>query len=111
MRDNSPARNFIAVRVVFFIFLRDRRRYSQQKKSDDFVLATGKSFSIKNFVSEACKVAGISTSKIISSKENYRPYDVEFLEGDYSKAKKKLGWKPKTKFKDLQNNHEQPKRH
>jgi len=73
----------------------------QQKKSEDFVLATGKSHSIKDFVSEACKVAGVSSSKIISSKENYRPYDVERLEGDFSKARRRLGWRPKTSFKNL----------
>jgi len=73
----------------------------QQKKPDDYVLATNESHSIKEFVAEACKVAGISTSKIKTSKENLRPYDVQALRGDYSKARKKLGWKPTTKFKKL----------
>lgn len=73
----------------------------QQKKPDDYVLATTESHSIKDLVNEACKVAGISVSKIKSSKENFRPYDVQNLKGDYSKAKKKLGWKPKTTFKKL----------
>jgi len=73
----------------------------QQSKSNDYVLATGESHSINDFVVEACKVAGISKNKIKSSKENFRPLDVNFLKGDYSKAKKILGWKPKTKFKDL----------
>ena len=73
----------------------------QQRKSNDYVLATGESHSIDDFVVEACKVAGISKNKIKSSKENFRPLDVNFLKGDYSKAKKILGWKPKTKFKDL----------
>jgi len=73
----------------------------QQKKSDDYVLATGESHSIKDFVKEACKIASVSTSKIKSTKDNFRPLDVNYLKGDYSKAKKKLGWKPKTKFKKL----------
>jgi len=73
----------------------------QQKKPDDFVLATRESHSVKEFVSEACKVAGISPAKVKSSKENFRPIDVQALKGDYSKAAKKLGWKPKTKFKKL----------
>jgi GDPmannose 4,6-dehydratase len=73
----------------------------QQKHSDNYVLATGKSYSISDFVKEACKIAGISTKKIRSTKENFRPLDVDFLKGDYSKAKKELGWKPKTEFKEL----------
>lgn len=73
----------------------------QQKKPDDYVLATNESHSIKELVDEACKVAGISTSKIESLKENYRPFDVQDLKGDYTKARKKLGWKPKTTFKKL----------
>jgi GDPmannose 4,6-dehydratase len=73
----------------------------QQKKSDDYVLATGESFSIKDFVKEACKIASIPSTKIKSSKENFRPLDVNYLKGDFSKASKILGWKPKTKFKNL----------
>jgi len=73
----------------------------QQKKPEDFVLATNESHSVKEFVEEACKIAGISQSKIISTKQNIRLYEVPVLKGDYTKARKKLGWKPKTKFKKL----------
>jgi len=73
----------------------------QQKNPDDYVLATNESHSIKDFVEESCKIAGVPLSKIKSTKENFRPFDVPNLKGDYSKAKKKLGWKPKTKFKKL----------
>lgn len=73
----------------------------QQKRSDDFVLATGESHSVREFVEEACKVAGIPTSKIQTSKTELRPHDVHNLKGNYSKAKKILGWKPKTTFKKL----------
>jgi len=73
----------------------------QQKNSDNYVLATGESYSINDFVKEACKIVGISTKKIKSTKDNFRPLDVQYLKGDYSKAKKKLGWNPKTKFKEL----------
>ena len=76
-------------------------RMLQQKKPDDYVLATNKSHSVKEFVEEACNVAGISKSKIKVSKKYTRPFDVEFLKGDYSKAKKKLGWMPKMDFKKL----------
>ena len=73
----------------------------QQKKPEDYVLATNESHTIRDLVDEACRVAGVSTSKVISSKENFRPFDVLDLKGDYSKAKKKLGWNPKTTFKKL----------
>ena len=73
----------------------------QKKSSDNYVLATGKSYSISDFVNEACKIAGVSVKKIRSTKENFRPLDVQYLKGDYSKAKKELGWKPKTEFKKL----------
>ena len=73
----------------------------QVKNSDDYVMATNESHSVKEFVEEACKVANISTSCLKTSKKNLRPFDVNHLQGDYSKAKKKLGWKPKTKFIEL----------
>lgn len=73
----------------------------QQKNPDDYVLATNETHSIRELVDEACKVAGISVSKVKSTKENFRPYDVPNLRGDYSKAKKKFGWEPKTRFKKL----------
>ena len=50
---------------------------------------------------EACKVANISIKCLKTNKKNLRPFDVNHLQGDYSKAKKKLGWKPKTKFIEL----------
>jgi len=73
----------------------------QQKNPDDYVLATNESHSIKDFVAEACKVSGVSSSKIKSTKENFRPFDVQYLRGNYNKAKKILGWKPEIKFKKL----------
>ena len=73
----------------------------QQKTPDDYVLSTGESHSVKEFVEEACKIAGISTTKIKSTKENLRPFDVEHLRGDHTKASKKLKWNPTTKFKKL----------
>ncbi|MHA7733133.1 GDP-mannose 4,6-dehydratase [Nitrosopumilus sp. S6] len=73
----------------------------QQKSPEDIVLSTNESHSVKELVAEACKVAGISTSKIKSTKEHLRPYDVDFLKGNNSKAKKKLNWSPKIKFKKL----------
>ena len=72
-----------------------------QKKSDDYILATNETHSIKEFVDEACKVANISNSKIKSTKENFRLHDVQKTKGSYKKAKKELGWSPKTKFKKI----------
>jgi GDPmannose 4,6-dehydratase len=72
-----------------------------QKKSDDYILATGETHSIKEFVDEACKVANISNSKIKSSKKNFRLHDVQKTKGSYKKAKRELGWSPKTKFKKI----------
>ena len=73
----------------------------QQKTPDDYVLSTSENHSVKEFVDEACKVAGISSTKIKSTKNNLRPFDLETLKGDNRKAIKKLGWKPKIKFKKL----------
>ena len=73
----------------------------QQKKPDDYVLATNEIHSVKELVQEACNIVGIPLSKIKVGKQNFRPYDVPQLRGDYTKAKKKLGWKPKTTFKKM----------
>lgn len=73
----------------------------QQKKPDDYVLATNEAHSVKEFVDEACKIAGISSSKIKTDKQYLRPLDVPDLRGDFSKAKKKLKWEPKTNFMHL----------
>ena len=73
----------------------------QQKQPDDFVLATGQSHSVKEFAELACKIAGISTNCILSGKQNMRPSDVQQLQGDFTKAKKILQWKPKVSFKQL----------
>ena len=73
----------------------------QVKNPDDYVMATNESHSVKEFVEEACKIANISIKCLKTNKKNIRPFDVNYLQGDYSKAKKKLGWKPKTKFAGL----------
>jgi len=73
----------------------------QVKNPDDYVMATNELHSVKEFVEEACKVANISIKCLKINKKNIRPFDVNHLQGDYSKAKKKLGWKPKTKFAGL----------
>jgi len=91
----------------------------QSDKPDDFVLATGEAHSVREFIEEAFKVAGFEiywegrgleekgrdakTGKVLVevSPEFYRPAEVDVLVGDYSKAKRILGWEPKTTFKEL----------
>ena len=90
----------------------------QNKKPDDFVIATGKQYSVKEFVNLSLKELGIKHNWvgngintkcydekgncIISCKKEYfRPLEVDTLLGDASKAKKELGWKPKKDIKDL----------
>jgi GDPmannose 4,6-dehydratase len=76
----------------------------QQEEPDDYVIATGENHSVKEFVEEAAKCAGIEDwQKVVlhNKEEHMRPAEVDYLIGDYSKAKEKLGWKPKTSFKEL----------
>ena len=73
----------------------------QRKNAEDFVLATGETHSVKEFAELACKIAGISTKCVISKKENLRPSDVKNLQGNSSRARKTLNWKPKISFKQL----------
>lgn len=75
----------------------------QQDKPEDFVIATGETHSVGEFLAEACKVAGISDWKSVYEHDAKmdRPAEVDLLIGDASKAKKILGWEPKTKFTDL----------
>ncbi len=76
----------------------------QQEKADDYVVATGENHSVKEFVKLAFEAVGIKDwEKYVTGnkKEHMRPAEVDYLIGDYSKAKKILGWEPKTSFKDL----------
>jgi len=91
----------------------------QQKKADDYVLATGETHTVREFIEKAFETVGIDivwkgkgvdekgydrkTGKVLVevSKEFYRPAEVDLLLGDPSKAEKELGWKAKTKFEEL----------
>jgi GDPmannose 4,6-dehydratase len=74
----------------------------QQDKPDDYVIATGESHSIKEFCEEAFSLVGLDYKKYVRVDNQFmRPVDVKFLLGDPSKAKKVLGWQPKTDFKGL----------
>lgn len=75
----------------------------QEEKPDDYVIATGESHSVKEFIEEAFSLAGIRDwKKYIGIDPIYlRPVEIDALTGDASKAKTKLGWEPKVKFKEL----------
>jgi GDPmannose 4,6-dehydratase len=74
----------------------------QRKKPDDFVIATGKQHSVREFAKLAFSVVGLNYKDyIITDKNLFRPSEVHSLLGNYSKAKKLLKWKPKILFKDL----------
>jgi len=75
----------------------------QQKKPDDFVIATSETHTVKEFIEEAFKIAGIKNwqKRIGIDKRYCRPNEVNLLLGDASKAKRVLGWTPKVKFKEL----------
>lgn len=76
----------------------------QQEKPDDYVIATGEMHSVREFVELAFSYAGIDDWEkyVISDHPKHtRPAEVDYLIGDYSKAKKVLGWEPKTSFKKL----------
>jgi len=74
----------------------------QQQEPDDFVIATGEAHSVEEFVEKAFELVGLDWQKyVVVDKRFLRPLDVPCLIGDYSKAKKKLGWEPKVKFDEL----------
>ena len=74
----------------------------QQKKPDDYVISTGYSHSVEDFVKLAFELVGLNWKKFVKiDKRFFRPADVSHLKGDYKKATKKLHWKPKIKFKEL----------
>jgi GDPmannose 4,6-dehydratase len=91
----------------------------QEESPEDYIIATGETHSVREFVEKAFQEIGIEivwegskTEEVGKDKANgkilvridpryFRPTEVEFLLGDPSKAKKNLGWKPKTSFDEL----------
>jgi GDPmannose 4,6-dehydratase len=108
-RDWGYAKEFV---VAMWLML-------QQEKPEDFVIATGETHTIREFIEEACKELNIeiewqgkgidevgidkNTQKTIIkiNPRYFRPSEVDLLLGDPAKAKEKLGWEAKTKFSDL----------
>ncbi len=74
----------------------------QQKKGDDYVIATGESHSVREFLDEVFGYLDLDWHKYVEiDPRYYRPTEVDYLKGDPSKAKKVLGWQPKVTFKEL----------
>jgi GDPmannose 4,6-dehydratase len=74
----------------------------QQSEADDFVIATGDMRSVREFIEAAFGAAGMDWTKYVVTDDAYlRPAEVHELRGDASKARKKLGWKPKITFTEL----------
>jgi GDPmannose 4,6-dehydratase len=74
----------------------------QQNTPDDYVIATGETHSVKEFVEETFRLLGLNWEDHVEFDRRYvRPTEVDTLLGDFSKAKTVLGWKPRVTFKDL----------
>jgi GDPmannose 4,6-dehydratase len=74
----------------------------QQEQPDDYVIATGETHSIRDLLDEAFGYAGLDWKEHVDiDPRYYRPAEVDLLIGDASKAKRKLGWEPKIRFKEL----------
>jgi GDPmannose 4,6-dehydratase len=77
-------------------------RILQQDEGNDFVIATNETHSIREFLEEAFGYANLDWNDYVKiDPRYYRPAEVDLLIGDYAKAKKILGWEPKTTFKEL----------
>lgn len=76
----------------------------QNDRAEDFVISTGEAHTVEEFVNLAFTRADLDWKKYVKIDERFiRPAEVDLLIGDYSKAKKVLGWEPKTSFKELVN--------
>ena len=74
----------------------------QQKKPGDFVIASNKQHSVREFAKMAFSIVGLDYRKFVKIDKNlYRPAEVQSLLGDFSKARRTLKWKPKVSFKNL----------
>jgi GDPmannose 4,6-dehydratase len=74
----------------------------QQDEPDDYVVATNETHSVREFLEVAFGHVGLDWKKYVEiDPKYYRPAEVDLLIGDYSKAKTKLGWEPRTRFVDL----------
>lgn len=74
----------------------------QQKKPDDYVIATSEAHSVREFAQKAFEIVGLNWKDYVRVDKRFlRPLDIEVLYGDYSKAKNEIGWEPRTSFNEL----------
>ena len=74
----------------------------QQEKGDDYVVATNETHSVREFLEVAFGHVGLDYQNFVEiDPRYYRPAEVDLLIGDYTKAKRQLGWQPQTRFADL----------
>jgi GDPmannose 4,6-dehydratase len=74
----------------------------QQPAPDDYVVATGETHSVREFLEEAFSCAGLDWREHVKTDPKYlRPAEVDLLLGDASKARERLGWQPRMHFKEL----------
>src|SRR5215813_7335668 len=77
-------------------------RMLQQPKPTDYVIATGETHSVRDFLDEAFAYVDLDWKKYVEiDPRYYRPVEVDLLQGDASKAKRELGWEPNVRFKEL----------
>lgn len=77
-------------------------RMLQQDQADDYVVATGETHSVQEFLEEAFGYAGLDWRKyVVVDPRYFRPAEVDLLLGDPSKAKQRLGWQPQVSFQEL----------
>jgi GDPmannose 4,6-dehydratase len=77
-------------------------RMLQTDEPDDYVLATGETHSVEEFLDVAFGYAGLDWTDYVKIDERYfRPAEVDLLIGDYTKAREKLGWEPTVRFEEL----------
>ena len=74
----------------------------QQPAPDDYVVATGETHSVREFVELAFRCVGLEYQQyVVTDDELFRPAEVNILQGDASKARRALGWTPKVNFEEL----------
>lgn len=74
----------------------------QQEKPDDYVIATGETHTVREFVEKAFSYAGLDWQDyVVTDPAFYRPAEIQLVVGDAAKAATKLGWQPKTTFDEL----------
>jgi GDPmannose 4,6-dehydratase len=74
----------------------------QQDRADDYVIATGEAHSVRDFLNEAALHLDLDWERHVEiDPQYYRPAEVDLLVGDYSKARRELGWSPRVTFREL----------